>query len=266
MATLRPLRAQSSCIYRGIVTHARQTPKRHRLQYSVYMLFIELSDHHPELVMRDFWGWSSDDSVRSLRLPIPIIGRFSSRDYLSKEAVKAILKMQEVACVFVLCNGRCFGFIFNPICVYFAYDGAGNLIGGVSEVHNTPWGERVLYPHDFRAQASQSPTPELFTDRWRKGMHVSPFFTMNYDYILRLRPPGERLCVNLSMEDSQGNKPFTANLDLHAVPLTQWALLWTVLRFPFMTFVVVVAIYWHALLLWLKGVPFVSHPKKKKAV
>ena len=29
-----------------------------------------------------------------------------------------------------------------------------------------------------------------------------------------------------------------------------------------MTFVIVMAIYWHALLLWLKGVKFVPHPKR----
>lgn len=254
----------SSCIYYGTLTHQRNSPKRHRLQVSVYMLYMELVEQ-PSMLLKDFWGWSSDDAARSLRLPLPIVGRFSPRDYLSKDKVKSFLSVPGISRVFVLCNGRCFGFIFNPICIYFAFDSAGRLVGAISQVHNTPWGEQILYKHDFSQQLRTDAQGE-FVDRWKKEMHVSPFFDMNYHYLLRVRPPSERLRVTISLEDEHLNKPFSATLELKAAPLSNWTLSWLLLRYPFMTFVVMIAIYWHALLLWFKGVAYVPHPKHAAAI
>jgi DUF1365 family protein len=57
-----------------------------------------------------------------------------------------------------------------------------------------------------------------------------------------------------------GEQVFNATLVLKRKEITQSNLNWILMHYPFMTIKVVAAIYWNALLLWIKRVPFYSNP------
>jgi DUF1365 family protein len=59
-----------------------------------------------------------------------------------------------------------------------------------------------------------------------------------------------------------GSKIFNASLQLQQKALTGGSLAAALLRWPFITAKVIAAIYWQALRLKLKGVPFCPHPEK----
>jgi DUF1365 family protein len=61
---------------------------------------------------------------------------------------------------------------------------------------------------------------------------------------------------------SEGERIFDATLSLSAIPLTAKNLNKLLIRHPFMTLKVGLAIYWQALRLYLKGVPVHNHPGK----
>ena len=63
----------------------------------------------------------------------------------------------------------------------------------------------------------------------------------------------------------QGERLFDATLYLDRAPLGSATLAGALLRYPVMTFKVVAAIYWQALRLWLKRIPFHPHPRNKEA-
>jgi DUF1365 family protein len=61
-----------------------------------------------------------------------------------------------------------------------------------------------------------------------------------------------------------GEKIFSASMMLSRAPITARSLASVLIRFPFMTLKVILAIHWQALRLWLKRVPVHMHPAKRK--
>jgi DUF1365 family protein len=99
--------------------------------------------------------------------------------------------------------------------------------------------------------------------RFDKTFHVSPFMAMNYEYDWRFSVPthADRERLTVHMQNMQGKqKSFDATLDLQRREITGWSLATTLTSFPAMTVTVIAGIYWQALRLWLKRIPFHSHP------
>jgi DUF1365 family protein len=82
---------------------------------------------------------------------------------------------------------------------------------------------------------------------------------VGYDWFFTT--PGRGLSIHMDSY-SEGTKFFDATMVLHQRALNRSALTRVLVRFPLMTAKVISAIYWNALLLWVKGNPFFTHPKK----
>lgn len=125
----------------------------------------------------------------------------------------------------------------------------------MAEVSNIPWNERHQYVHYLPEKGYSPENPKAF--------HVSPFNHLNQHYRWELTPPDTTVSVQIDVDDERGHV-FTARLDLERHPLERGAVRRQLLRKPVMTLYIVSAIYWQALRLYLKGVPYV--PYKKEAV
>lgn len=156
----------------------------------------------------------------------------------------------------MLTHLRYFGIGFNPVTFYYCFDRADRRVQSiVAEITNTPWNERHAYvlPDVGCARALRY--------RIAKQFHVSPFLPMDLSYDWRFSQPGARLSVH--MEDLQDDrKIFDATLTLQRREISGASLATALIAFPFMTARVVGAIYWQALRLWLKRIPFHSHPER----
>jgi DUF1365 family protein len=67
---------------------------------------------------------------------------------------------------------------------------------------------------------------------------------------------------NFGLEGSQ--KIFDATMLLKSRKLNPWNVFMTLISYPLLTLKAFVAIYFQALFLKLKGIPFYSHPKNKE--
>ena len=92
-----------------------------------------------------------------------------------------------------------------------------------------------------------------------KQFHVSPFNPMAMRYHWRSSTPDGRLILHMDTTTTEG-KVFDASLSLSAEPMTRQALNRILLRYPLMTAKVALAIYWQALRLFIKRIPFYPHP------
>jgi len=157
----------------------------------------------------------------------------------------------------LLTHLRYFGYVMNPISLYYCFEAEGGRLDAiVAEVNNTPWGEQHCYVIDARDVATEA----IIRAEHEKAMHVSPFLPMAMHYIWQLSPPRERLSVHIE-DFEQDELLLDALLQLERRPITSGSLARVLLRHPFITLKVTAAIYWQAVKLWWRGVPFVPHPR-----
>ena len=81
--------------------------------------------------------------------------------------------------VYLLTSCRVFGYVFNPISVYYCHARSGRLEAVVAEVRNT-FGEQHLYLLTEPLNLDNGLSARRY--RARKVMHVSPFISMDATY------------------------------------------------------------------------------------
>ena len=102
----------------------------------------------------------------------------------------------------LLCFPRFFGYVFNPLSIFYCYDDNLKLKAILYEVKNT-FNEQHTYVF------SASPCSNLILHKCDKKFYVSPFMEMKTFYNFRLLNPGKILNVFIKQGDSEGTL-FTA--------------------------------------------------------
>ena len=266
--------SEVACIYSGRVRHRRFSPKPHSFSYRLYMSYFELGRVEDILA-----------SVACASATSPALVRYRRQDYFGNTEVSLDQAVRDLVSartgrppegpIRLLTHLRTWGVSFNPVSFYYCFDATGSEVEHVvAEINNTPWDERYTYvlsdPVDRKELASDGPNgskrPRMIeTFKTPKEFHVSPFIDMDVQYLWKLSPPGESLLVH--MEDhplSGSDKIFDATLSMdRRLPLTSRELLSSQLKYPAMPVMVLFGIYRQALSLWMKKVPFYSHPRKR---
>jgi DUF1365 family protein len=250
-----------SCLYVGQVRHRRFAPREHAFHYKLFQVYLDLDEL--DSVFRRHWFWSVNR---------PNLARFRRQDHLGdpdqplSESVRELVKKQTgkrpSGPIRLLTHLRYFGYGFNPVSFYFCFDKKDETVETVvAEVNNTPWGEQHCYVLD---ESINTGSIEKKRYEIAKQFHVSPFMDLDMRYRWRLTQPGNQLLVHIENE-KDGNNLFDATLVLQRKEISSGSLARVLVQFPFLTAKIVLAIYWEALRLWIKKVPFVDHPKNEEA-
>jgi DUF1365 family protein len=247
----------NSCLYTGTLRHRRRRPRVHEFRYRVFMFYLDLDE------LTAVGRAVAPFSVNRFNL-----ASFYDRDHLdrrpgsTKDKVLAFARRGGIDLtggkVYLLTSCRMFGYVFNPISLYYCHDHTGDLRAVVAEVHNT-FGEQYIYLLDTPLQSSDAPASVTRRYRARKAMHVSPFISMEAVYDFHLAPVGDRLAVGI-VERESGRHVLDAQLWGRRVPLTTASLGRVLLTHPLMTVTTMAAIHFQALRLYLKGVPVHRQP------
>lgn len=242
-----------SALYLGEVVHQRLKPRRHRLAYRVFSLLIDL-DELQELDRR-LWFFSHNRFN---------LFSFLDRDHGPGEAgslrpwVEHHLAAAGITLaggpIRVLCYPRMWGYVFNPLTVYFCHHREGGLAAILYEVNNTFGGR-----HTYLIPAAQDRQGRVVQE-CSKVFYVSPFNAVTGRYRFRVDPPDQHVSVVINHSDAEGPLLHAAFKGRRA-PLTDRALLAAFARYPLMTVKVMAGIHWEALRLWRKGLRLVDRPE-----
>jgi hypothetical protein len=243
----------ASCIYEGTIRHRRSTPRR-EFRHRIALAYVDL-DELPALLGGRF--------VR----PRPGALRFRRGDYHGDASVPLSQAVRDTVerhagvrprgPVRLLTQLRSFGHCFNPVSFYYCIRGDGDGDGVeaiVTEVTNTPWGER----HAYVLHAGE-PRSRVLRASFEKALHVSPFMAMDHTYALHATVPASTLSVHIESRRA-GALAFDATLALRRRELTAASARSLSARYPLETVRVLALIYAHGLRLRLAGARAHAHP------
>lgn len=237
-------------LYYGCVAHRRLRPVEHRFAYRVFSMLIDVD--------------RIDEAAANLKLfSRNRFNLFSFNDGDHADDRNAPLAAQIRAMlwgagfrgdgrILLLCYPRILGYVFNPLSVFYCYDGEGVLEAILYEVRNT-FGEKHNYLIAVEDGAGRI---RQFAE---KKFHVSPFMAMDQRYEFDLSEPHDSLSIGIRQFDAEGPL-FTASFSGRGKEMTDATLIGAFFRYPLMTVKVIVAIHCEAARLFAKGVRLSKRP------
>ena len=244
-----------SSIYNGKVIHKRFKPKEHFFKYSVFSLLIDLSELNQLDKEIKFFSFNKFNLISFYEKDHGSRNGSSLVAWVKKNLEANNIHFKDVK-IKLLCYPRIFGYVFNPLSVFFIYNSNEKLISILYEVKNT-FGEQHTYI--FKVDDDL----KLFQHNCSKKFHVSPFIEMDCNYFFRILKPEDKMSVIIDQYQAN-EKILYASQDGKRVDFNSKELLKSYLKHPLMTFKIISAIHFEAFKLWTKGIKFIKKKLKIK--
>lgn len=243
-------------LYIGKVFHHRILPKNHFLKYNLFQVLIDLENPKNCFLFsinsfNIFSFYENKHGPLKSNFKNPLL--FRIREKLIEENIYEIGDK-----IYLLTMPAIFGFVFNPISIYFIEDKNKNIKATIYEVNNT-FGDRHSYilknNNGFNIKQNS-----------KKFLHVSPFMDMDMEYDFRMKHDDANFKILISLfKNFEKNRQLTLTAGFNAKikELNNLNLFKILFSMPFMTLGVVFSIHWDALKIWLKGIKYRPKPHGK---
>jgi DUF1365 family protein len=214
-------------IYRTTITHSRHVPVRHSFEYRSYSWYVDVDDL-PRLPwwLRPFARFRAADHFSN--------GRHPAHGSL-RERLSAFFADNDVAApegrITALLQARVFGYVFNPLSVFWCHDREGRLRHVIAELP-------VVTAKDF---------------------YVSPFNPVDGYYRVRAPRPDTDVDITVALhrDPREGFPEFIANMRGQRRPATTRQVAIMQLISPLAPLVVAARIRIQGIKLWLRRLPVV---------
>ncbi|MEM1365108.1 MAG: DUF1365 domain-containing protein [Pseudomonadota bacterium] len=248
-------------LYKGKVMHARLGAIEHRFSYNVVSAVIDLGRLEEagetaslfKVNRNSLLSFHESDFGNASNAERPADERLNTYAMrLTAEAgVNLTASKTRVELMFY---PRIAGRAFNPISVYFVWDGT-ELACIIYEVRNT-FGEMHTY---VAPVAEHDVSPAGIRQSRHKRLHVSPFMDMAQRYDFRVRPPTDEVRLRI-LEHGVDGPSLAASFAGSAIPATNGVIASTALSMGLFSAKVWLGIHYEAARLWWKGAKFRSSP------
>ncbi|MFL2889740.1 MAG: DUF1365 domain-containing protein [Pelagibacteraceae bacterium] len=232
-----------TCIYKGFVSHKRFKPIKHFFSYNTFSILFDLGELQ-----------RLDKNIILFSYNKFNLFSFYDKDHGNRDGssltnwVKSNLKKYDlnfnISNIKLLCFPRIFGYVFNPLSVFYCYEGT-KLKAILYEVKNT-FNEQHTYVFSIQKKS------KIINQHCDKKFYVSPFIEMNTDYNFRLTEPKENIKIFIRQTDKK-EKVLVASQYGVRQEMTTKQLAINFFTHPLMTIKIIIAIHFEAFRLWKKG-------------
>ena len=238
----------NSIIYDGHVIHKRFKPKEHYFKYKVFSLLIDLDEIEEISKKIKIFSYNKFNLISFFDKDHGPRDGTSLKKWVEENLRKINIYNKNVK-IKLLCYPRMFGYVFNPLSIFFIYNNNSKLISILYEVKNT-FGEQHTYIFKTNDE-------NLVVNNCKKKFYVSPFIEMNCEYYFKILNPKNKLSVVINQYEDN-TKLLYASQNGFAKEFNSKNLIISFLTHPMMSIKVIAAIHFEALRLWLKGIKLVK--------
>lgn len=244
-----------SSIYSGVVFHKRHGDVPHLLKYKIFYLLLDLDEVESLGKRIPFF---STKGFNLVKLDTRLHGAEDVKALKDKISDLAMSRFQlpDITKIKLLTIPKIAGYAFNPLSVFFCYDGQDVLKAIVYEVRNT-FGEKHLYPIEVSVDKNGKIEPHQAA----KQFFVSPFQPLEGFYEFEIDQPTDMARILIDYKKGE-QLLLSAGFSGSRQALTAASLAGTLARLPFTAIKVMAGIHWEALKLWIKGAEFYSPSKR----
>jgi cyclopropane-fatty-acyl-phospholipid synthase len=228
-------------ILKAKAMHARLWPTKHEFTYSFYTYCLDL-----ELLN------TTSRTVRGFSYNSFNLASIYDRDYLQPDTTPILQKLKDflysraytkpIARCLLVTAPRYFGYVFNPANFYFCYDADGKLIYFVTEINNT-YVEKHIYVVEVTEGLLQN---GVYSGLKPKNFHVSPFFSMDYNYQFYFSDIRDKLEIRINLV-KEGKTFFVSRFWGNSQKLNSASLARMFLAYPLRPALTMPRIMWQAL-------------------
>ena len=115
------MRHFNSCIYSGFVTHERFKPKRHFFSYKTFSLLIDLNEIKNLEKNIKFFSYNKFNILSFYDIDHGSRSGGTLISWVKKTLKKSKLNLN-LGTIKLLCYPRFFGYVFNPLSIFYCYD------------------------------------------------------------------------------------------------------------------------------------------------
>lgn len=256
---------------RGQIRHRRFMPKSHEFSNQLQYLWLDADKLAETCANSRLWSLKKFNLLSINPADLLGQGRLPLRDAISMQVQKKLGQIVlESDSIRVLTLPNSLGFGFNSVSFYFVFRDAQPLFI-LSEITNTPWNERHTYVFDCHdpqsleaSNTNKMNDGEAQTQVYRfdfdKQFHVSPFMPMQAQYRWHFKMDADQFVIYMQMQQ-QEKRLFDARISFALQALSPQQQTLFALKHPLQGVKMLSGIYWQALRLAAKRIPFYRHPK-----
>lgn len=228
------------------VRHTRLIPKKYQFDINYFWFALNLNELD-QLKKFKLLGINSFN-----------LFQFNEKDYLPrkeanlKDRVIGYLKDhgvdEDILDITLVTSVRVLGYVFNPVSYYFIKTQKQNV--GIIEIGNT---FNEIKPYFVSSDNIQNNKIDYTT---QKEFYISPFASMQNIMNFKIENNKDKLNIVIKDQRKTGELEIITSMTGERVELSDKKLIYYFFRHPLMTFQIIFFIHLHALILFIKRIPY----------